>query len=44
ANTQTEAQFKEWVELPLDQALCAERGPLEDPTQFIRSMNQLLVS
>ncbi|XMR47643.1 hypothetical protein ACLK2B_02515 [Escherichia coli] len=35
---------KEWVELLLDQALFAERGTLEDPNQFIRRMNQLLVS
>ena len=44
ADTQAEAQFKEWVELLLDQALLAERGTLEDPNLFIRRMNQLLVS
>ncbi|HDO5975811.1 TPA: molecular chaperone HtpG [Salmonella enterica subsp. enterica serovar Typhimurium] len=44
ADTKDEAQFKEWVELLLDQALFAERGTLEDPNQFIRRMNQLLVS
>ncbi|SQB21573.1 heat shock protein 90 [Citrobacter koseri] len=44
ADTQDEAQFNEWVELLLDQALFAERGTLEDPNQFIRRMNQLLVS
>ncbi|CCJ78424.1 Chaperone protein HtpG [Cronobacter muytjensii 530] len=44
ADTQDETQFKEWVELLLDQALFAERGTLEDPNQFIRRMNQLLVS
>lgn len=44
ADTQDEAQFKEWVELLMDQALLAERGTLEDPNQFIRRMNQLLVS
>lgn len=44
ADTQDEGQFKEWVELLLDQALFAERGTLEDPNQFIRRMNQLLVS
>ncbi|SUX75130.1 heat shock protein 90 [Citrobacter freundii] len=44
ADTEDEAQFKEWVELLLDQALFAERGTLEDPNQFIRRMNQLLVS
>ncbi|TNV20658.1 molecular chaperone HtpG [Buttiauxella sp. B2] len=44
ADTQDEAQFGEWVELLLDQALLAERGTLEDPNQFIRRMNQLLAS
>ncbi|WP_198539136.1 molecular chaperone HtpG [Photorhabdus khanii] len=39
-----EAQFADWVELLLDQALFAERGTLEDPNQFIRRMNQLLLS
>jgi len=44
ADTQDEAQFGEWVELLLDQALFAERGTLEDPNLFIKRMNQLLVS
>jgi len=44
ADTQDDAQFSEWVELLLDQALFAERGTLEDPNVFIRRMNQLLVS
>lgn len=44
ADTQDEGQFNQWVELLLDQALFAERGKLEDPNQFIRRMNQLLVS
>lgn len=44
ADTQDHEQFKEWVELLLDQALFAERGTLEDPNLFIRRMNQLLVS
>lgn len=44
ADTQDDAQFGEWVELLLDQALLAERGQLEDPNQFIRRMNLLLVS
>ncbi len=44
ADTQNEGQFNQWVELLLDQALFAERGTLEDPNQFIRRMNQLLVS
>ncbi|MBS0848965.1 molecular chaperone HtpG [Citrobacter sp. JGM124] len=44
ADTQDDAAFSQWVELLLDQALLAERGQLEDPNQFIRRMNQLLVS
>lgn len=44
ADTQNEAQFAEWIELLLEQALLAERGTLEDPNQFIRRMNQLLVA
>ncbi|WP_197094801.1 molecular chaperone HtpG [Erwinia sorbitola] len=43
ADTQDEARFAEWVELLLDQALLAEKGSLEDPNQFIRRMNQLLL-
>lgn len=43
ADTQDEARFAEWVELLLDQALFAEKGTLEDPNQFIRRMNQLLL-
>lgn len=42
AGTGDDAQFDEWVELLLEQALLAERGTLEDPNQFIRRMNQLL--
>ncbi|MCC8419516.1 molecular chaperone HtpG [Photorhabdus thracensis] len=44
ADISDEAQFSDWVELLLDQALFAERGTLEDPNQFIRRMNQLLLS
>jgi len=44
SETENEGQFGEWVELLLDQALLAERGQLDDPNQFIRRMNQLLVS
>ena len=43
ADTHDEAHFAEWVELLLDQAMLAERGTLEDPNQFIRRMNQLLM-
>ncbi|NBN02746.1 molecular chaperone HtpG [Proteus sp. G2665] len=38
-----DALFADWVNLLLDQALFAERGSLEDPNQFIRLVNQLLV-
>lgn len=44
ADTQDEARFAEWIELLLDQALLAEKGTLEDPNQFIRRMNQLLIA
>ncbi|WP_437608666.1 molecular chaperone HtpG [Erwinia sp. V71] len=44
ADTADEARFAEWIELLLDQALFAERGTLEDPNQFIRRMNQLLIA
>lgn len=44
ADVTDDAQFAEWVELLLDQALLAERGTLEDPNQFIRRMNQLLTA
>lgn len=42
ADVSDDAEFGEWVELLLDQALLAERGTLDDPNQFIRRMNQLL--
>lgn len=44
ADTQDDTHFAEWVELLLDQAMLAERGTLEDPNQFIRRMNQLLLA
>ena len=44
AETKDDARFADWVELLLDQALFAERGTLEDPNQFIRRMNQLLLA
>ncbi|WP_338570729.1 molecular chaperone HtpG [Erwinia billingiae] len=44
AETQDDTHFAEWVELLLDQAMLAERGTLEDPNQFIRRMNQLLLA
>lgn len=44
ADTEQDAQFSDWIELLLEQALLAEKGSLEDPNQFIRRMNQLLVA
>ncbi|MNP58243.1 Chaperone protein HtpG [compost metagenome] len=44
AETQDETRFAEWVELLLDQSLLAERGTLEDPNQFIKRVNALLLS
>ncbi|WP_075180507.1 molecular chaperone HtpG [Pantoea sp. 1.19] len=43
ADTQDEGRFAEWIELLLDQALLAEKGTLDDPNQFVRRMNQLLL-
>lgn len=43
AGTTDDSRFADWTELLLDQALFAERGTLEDPNQFIRRMNQLLL-
>ena len=44
ADTEDDSRFAEWVELLLDQALLAEKGTLDDPNQFIRRMNQLLLA
>lgn len=44
ANEQDEARFGEWIELLLDQSLLAERGSLEDPNQFIKRVNDLLLA
>ncbi|WP_170975364.1 molecular chaperone HtpG [Martelella alba] len=43
ADINDESHFGEWIDLLLDQALLAERGALDDPNQFIRRMNQLLI-
>ncbi|MBD8164278.1 molecular chaperone HtpG [Erwinia persicina] len=43
ADTEDEGRFAEWIELLLEQALLAEKGSLDDPNQFIRRMNQLLL-
>lgn len=42
ADVADEAQFNEWIELLLEQALLAERGTLENPTAFIKRVNKLL--
>ncbi|MGL5762473.1 MAG: molecular chaperone HtpG, partial [Plesiomonas shigelloides] len=44
ADTADEVQFNDWVELLLEQAMLAERGSLEDPSAFVRRMNQLLMA
>ncbi|PHM71599.1 heat shock protein 90 [Xenorhabdus kozodoii] len=44
ADIDDDTQFADWIELLLDQALFAERGTLDDPNQFIRRMNQLLLA
>ncbi|MEE1672486.1 molecular chaperone HtpG [Agarivorans aestuarii] len=42
ADEQDEAKFAEWASLLLDQANLAERGSLENPSDFIKRVNQLL--
>ena len=37
-----EAEFADWVELLLEQAMLAERGSLENPAAFIKRINKLL--
>ncbi len=37
-------EFKEWVYLLFDQALLAEGGQLDNPGDFVRRMNHMLVS
>ncbi len=44
ADIHDDVQFTDWIELLLEQALFAERGTLDDPNQFIRRMNQLLLT
>lgn len=40
---QNEIQFKEWIQLLLDQAMLAEKGNLENPHEFISRINKLLL-
>jgi molecular chaperone HtpG len=42
-NEQT-ARFDDWSSLLLDQALLAEGGKLEDPSGFVKRMNELLLA
>ncbi|MUI54133.1 molecular chaperone HtpG [Aliivibrio fischeri] len=42
ADEADEEAFGRWVEMLLGQAMLAERGSLEDPSQFLSAMNQLL--
>lgn len=44
AETKNHAKFVDLIELLLDQALLAEKGTLDDPNQFIRRLNQLLIT
>ena len=42
ADIADEAEFADWVELLLEQAMLAERGSLENPAAFIKRINTLL--
>lgn len=42
ANEADEETFGRWVELLLGQAMLAERGSLEDPSQYVAAVNKLL--
>ncbi|WP_407330888.1 molecular chaperone HtpG [Enterovibrio sp. 27052020O] len=42
ADEADEAVFGRWVEMLLGQAMLAERGSMEDPSQFLTAVNQLL--
>ena len=41
ADIADEAEFADWVELLLEQAMLAERGSLENPAAFIKRINKL---
>ena len=41
---QDEEQYKQWVEVLLDQATLAERGTIQDPGSFVKRMNSLMMS
>lgn len=42
ADEADEQAFGQWVEVLLGQAMLAERGAMEDPTQYVQAVNQLL--
>ncbi|MDW2144778.1 molecular chaperone HtpG, partial [Vibrio sp. 1833] len=42
ADEADEEAFGRWVEVLLGQAMLAERGSMEDPTQFLGAINKLL--
>ncbi|PJG85179.1 molecular chaperone HtpG [Conservatibacter flavescens] len=42
ADLADEAEFADWIELLLEQAMLAERGALENPIAFIKRVNKLL--
>ena len=42
ADIADEAEFADWVELLLEQAMLAERGSLGNPAAFIKRVNKLL--
>ncbi|MDE1513449.1 molecular chaperone HtpG [Vibrio sp. dsl-7] len=44
ADQADEQIFGRWVEVLLGQAMLAERGSMEDPSQFLTAINQLLTS
>jgi molecular chaperone HtpG len=41
---QDEEQYKQWVEVLLDQATLAERGTIKDPGSFVKRLNSLMMS
>lgn len=43
ADDQDDEQFKQWMEVLLDQALLSERGNLKDPASFVTRMNTLMM-
>lgn len=44
ADEQNEERFAQWIDVLLDQALLAERGSLDDPNEFIKRVNTLLMA